>query len=119
MMQQRWGRIVSLSSVVAAMGNSGQTMYAAAKSALEGATRSLAREYGRRGITANVVSPGLIKTDMTAYLNDSALTAAATTIPLARVGAPEDVAAVVTFLCTPAAGYVTGQVIAVNGGMYM
>ncbi|MET0387878.1 MAG: SDR family NAD(P)-dependent oxidoreductase [Polyangiales bacterium] len=119
MMQKRWGRIVSIGSIVAAMGNSGQTIYAASKAAMEGATRSLAREYGRRGISANVVAPGLIKTDMTSHLNDDALKAAATQIPLARVGTPEDVAAVVAFLCTEAAGYVTGQVIAVNGGMYM
>jgi len=119
MVQQRWGRIVSLSSVVAAMGNSGQALYAAAKAGLEGATRSLAREYGRRGITANVVSPGLIKTDMTAYLNEAALAAAAAQIPLARVGTPQDVAAVVAFLCSEEAGYVTGQVIHVNGGMHM
>jgi 3-oxoacyl-[acyl-carrier protein] reductase len=119
MMQQRWGRIVSIGSVVAATGNSGQVIYAASKAALEGATRSLAREYGRRKITANVVSPGLIKTDMTAHLDDAVLAAAATQIPLARVGKPEDVAAVVSFLCTEEAGYVTGQVFAVNGGMDM
>ncbi|MEY4578185.1 MAG: hypothetical protein RL701_2888 [Pseudomonadota bacterium] len=119
MMSQRWGRIVSISSIVAATGNSGQTMYAASKAALEGATRSLAREYGRRGISANVVSPGLIKTDMTSFLNDDAMKFAAKQIPLQRVGAPEDVAAVVAFLCTEEAGYVTGQVIGVNGGMHM
>lgn len=119
MMRQRYGRIVSLSSVVAATGNSGQSTYAAAKAALEGATRSVAREYGRRGITANVVAPGLIKTDMTAHLDDAALAAAAMQLPVPRVGTPEDVAALITFLCTEEAGYVTGQVFAVNGGMHM
>jgi len=119
MVQRRWGRIISISSVVAATGNVGQTIYAASKAALEGATRSLAREYGRRGVCANVVSPGLIKTDMTAHFGEGGLAAAASQIPLARVGNPEDVAAVVAFLCTDAAGYVTGQVIGVNGGMHM
>jgi 3-oxoacyl-[acyl-carrier protein] reductase len=119
MMRRRFGRIVCLSSVVAATGNSGQSAYAASKAALEGFARSLAREYGSRGITVNVVAPGLIRTDMTAYLNDEAMAAAGTQIPVGRVGEPGDVGAVVAFLCSTEAAYVTGQVIGVNGGMHM
>jgi 3-oxoacyl-[acyl-carrier protein] reductase len=118
MMRKRWGRIVNMSSVVAASGNVGQTAYAASKAGLEGFTRSLAREYGSRGITSNVVAPGLIKTDMTSYMTEDVLRAAATQIPLRRVGQPEDVAAVVAMLWAHEASYVTGQVIGVNGGMY-
>lgn len=119
MMRKRFGRVVTISSVVARTGNVGQTAYAASKAALEGFTRSLAREYGPKGITANVVAPGLIETDMTAHLGADGLAAAATQIPLRRVGTAQDVAAVVTFLCSEEAGYVTGQVIGADGGLAM
>jgi 3-oxoacyl-[acyl-carrier protein] reductase len=119
MMRGRWGRIVNLSSVVAHTGNTGQSAYAAAKAGLEGMTRTLAREYGARGITANAVAPGLIETDMTASFGPEVLTAAGSQIPSGRTGQPEDVAALVAFLCSVEAGYVNGQVIAVNGGMLM
>lgn len=115
MARTRWGRIVSISSVAAMLGNRGQANYAAAKSALHGATRSLAREMGSRGITANVVGPGVIAGRMA----DDAFTADAIKqmVPAARAGTPDEVAALVGFLCSDAAGYVNGQVIGVNGGM--
>ena len=119
MMRRRFGRVVNISSMVAQTGNIGQTAYAASKAALEGFTRSLAREYGRKGITANAVAPGLIASDMTAHLGPDGLAVAATQIPLGRTGTPEDVAAVVAFLCSEEAGYVTGQVIGVSGGLDM
>ncbi len=115
MARTRWGRIVSVSSVAAVLGNRGQTNYAAAKAALHGATRSLAREMGSRGITANVVAPGVIAGRMA---QDSfAPEQIRQMVPAARAGTPEEVAAVVAFLCSDAAGYVNGQVIGVNGGM--
>lgn len=119
MMKRRYGRIVCLSSVVASTGNLGQAAYAASKAGLEGFVRSVAREYGSRGITVNAVAPGLIATDMTAHLGQAAFDAAATQLPAGRVGQPADVAALIAFLCSDEAGYVTGQVLAVNGGMRM
>ncbi len=119
MMQRRWGRIVFLSSVVAAMGNPGQVAYSASKSALEGAARSLAREYGKRGITVNCVAPGFIETDMTRDLGPEIREKIVTQTPLGRVGTPEDVAAVVGFLVGRGGAYMTGQVLRVDGGMYM
>ncbi len=115
MARTRWGRIVSVSSVAAVLGNRGQTNYAAAKSALHGATKSLAREMASRGITANVVAPGVIAGRMAQAAFDAAQIKAM--VPAARAGTPEDVAALVAFLCSDAAGYVNGQVIGVNGGM--
>ncbi|MGN6519086.1 MAG: 3-oxoacyl-ACP reductase FabG [Dokdonella sp.] len=115
MARTRWGRIVSLSSVAAVLGNRGQANYAAAKSALHGATRSLAREMASRGITANVVAPGVIAGRMVGDAFDEAQLKAI--VPAGRAGTPDEVAAVVRFLCSDAAGYVNGQVIGVNGGM--
>ena len=117
MVKQRWGRIINLSSVVAQMGNAGQSNYAASKGGVEALTRSLAREVGSRSITVNAVAPGFIDTDMTRDLPDAAKKALAERIPLGRLGSAEDVAGVVRFLCSDAAGYVTGQVIHVNGGL--
>ncbi len=119
MMKARWGRIISITSVVGAAGNPGQMNYAAAKAGVVGMTKSLAREIGSRNITVNCVAPGFIDTDMTRALSEEQRTALLGQIPLARLGAPEDVAAAVGFLATPAAGYITGTVLHVNGGMYM
>lgn len=115
MARTRWGRIVSVSSVAAVLGNRGQCNYAAAKSALHGATRSLAREMASRGITANVVAPGVIGGRMTDDSFDAEQIKAL--VPAGRAGTPEEVAALVRFLCSDAAGYINGQVIGVNGGM--
>ncbi|HEY1139629.1 MAG TPA: 3-oxoacyl-ACP reductase FabG [Lysobacter sp.] len=115
MARTRWGRVVSISSVAGVLGNRGQANYAAAKSALHGATKSLAREMGSRGITANVVAPGLIAGSMTDGLFSTETIREM--VPAARAGTPEEVAAVVSFLCSDPAGYVNGQVIGVNGGM--
>jgi len=119
MIRARYGRIVNLTSVVAAMGNSGQVAYAAAKAGVIGLTRSLAREVASRGITVNAVAPGLVDTEMAADLSDAQRTAYTTLVPLGRVASAEDVAEAAAFLCSPAAGYVTGQVLHVNGGLYM
>lgn len=119
MMKSRWGRIINIGSVVATMGNPGQANYCAAKAGLEGLTRSLAQELGSRGITANVVAPGFIDTDMTRALEDSSRDALLQRIPAGRLGSPQDIAAAVGFLASDAAAYVTGAVIPVNGGMYM
>ena len=119
MMKARQGRIVSISSVVGAMGNAGQANYAAAKAGIEGFSRALAREVGSRGITVNVVAPGFIDTDMTRALDDTQRAALLAGIPLQRLGQPEDIACAVAFLASPMGAYITGQVLHVNGGMYM
>lgn len=119
MAKARWGRIINISSVVAGMGNPGQGNYCAAKAGVEGFTRSLAKEMSNRGITANCVAPGFIDTDMTKVLDDAQRSAMLENIPAGRLGQPEEVAAVVAFLASDAAGYVTGDTINVNGGMYM
>ena len=119
MMKQRYGRIVNITSVVGASGNPGQANYAAAKAGVAGMTRALARELGSRGITVNCVAPGFIATDMTAALSDEQKTALTTTIPLGRLGQPADIAHAVAYLASPDAGYVTGQELHVNGGMFM
>ncbi len=117
MMKARFGRIVAISSVVADMGNAGQTMYAATKASLGGMMRSIAREYGARGITANVVAPGFVETDMTASLGDEARKKLVEMTPAGRMGRPEDVAAAVAYLVSDEASWVTGQVLGVNGGL--
>src|SRR4051794_29675999 len=119
MMKQRYGRIVSITSVVGASGNAGQANYAAAKAGVAGMTRALARELGSRGITVNCIAPGFIETDMTAALPEEQQKSLLGQIPLGRLGKPADVAHAVAFLASPRAAYVTGQEIHVNGGMYM
>jgi len=119
MMKMRWGRIVSITSVVGAAGNPGQANYAAAKAGVVGMTKSLARELGSRNITVNCVAPGFIDTDMTRALSEEQRTALLAQIPLGRLGAAGDVAAAVAYLVSPGGGYVTGSVLHVNGGMYM
>jgi 3-oxoacyl-[acyl-carrier protein] reductase len=119
MMKQRYGRIVSITSVVGASGNPGQANYAAAKAGVAGMTRALARELGSRGITVNCVAPGFVETDMTASLPEEQQKALLGQIPLGRLGKPADIGYAVAFLASPRAGYVTGQEIHVNGGMYM
>ncbi|MDF2466114.1 MAG: 3-oxoacyl-ACP reductase FabG [Ramlibacter sp.] len=119
MMKQRYGRIISITSVVGASGNAGQANYAAAKAGVAGMTRALARELGSRGITVNCVAPGFIETDMTAALPVEQQKALLGQIPLGHLGKPADIAHAVAFLASPQAGYVTGQELHVNGGMYM
>lgn len=119
MMKARYGRIISISSVVGSMGNAGQANYAAAKAGIEGFSRSLAREVGSRAITVNVVAPGFIDTDMTRALTESQRTGLLQDIPLQRLGQPDDIAAAVAFLASPQSSYITGQTLHVNGGMYM
>jgi 3-oxoacyl-[acyl-carrier protein] reductase len=119
MMKQRYGRIISITSVVGASGNPGQANYAAAKAGVAGMTRALARELGSRGITVNCVAPGFIETDMTAALPEEQQKALLGQIPLGHLGKPADIAHAVAFLASPQAGYVTGQELHVNGGMYM
>ena len=119
MMRGRWGRIVFMSSVVGDAGNVGQTAYAATKSAVLGAARSIAREFATRGITANVVAPGYIDTDMTAAMSPEHKEALLKTIPLGRTGTARDIAAACAYLASDEAGYVTGQVLRVNGGLYV
>jgi len=119
MLKARRGRIINIASVVGAMGNAGQANYAASKAGLAGLSKSLAREVGARGITVNLVAPGFIDTDMTRALGDDKRAALAGQVPLQRLGTVEDVAHAVVFLASPAAGYITGETLHVNGGMYM
>jgi 3-oxoacyl-[acyl-carrier protein] reductase len=119
MMKQRAGRIINVSSVVGASGNPGQSNYVASKAGIIGLTKGVAKELASRGITANVVAPGYVDTDMTTSLSDKAKEMMISQIPLGRVGTPEDIAAAVVFLASDQAAYITGQVIHVNGGLYM
>ena len=119
MMKQRYGRIISITSVVGASGNAGQANYAAAKAGVAGMTRALARELGSRNITVNCVAPGFIETDMTASLSEDQQKALLVQIPLGHLGKPQDIAHAVAFMASPQAAYITGQEIHVNGGMYM
>lgn len=119
MMKAKHGRIINITSVVGASGNAGQMNYAAAKAGVAGMSRALAREIGSRNITVNCIAPGFIDTDMTKALSEEQHAALLTQIPLARLGAPEDIAHAVAFLASPQAGYITGTELHVNGGMYM
>ena len=119
MTKARWGRIVTITSVVGVMGNAGQTNYAAAKAGVIGFSKSLAREVGARGITVNTVAPGFIDTDMTSSLPEAHKTALLEQVPVKRLGEPQEIAAAVSFLASQDAGYVTGETLHVNGGMYM
>ena len=119
MMKQRWGRIINMASVVGVTGNAGQANYSASKAGLIGLTKTAAKELAPRGVTVNAIAPGFIETDMTALLSDKARNAMLDQVPLGRAGQPEDVAAVVAFLASERASYITGQVIHVSGGMYI
>jgi len=119
MMKARGGRIINIGSVVGQMGNAGQGNYCASKAGMVGFTKALAREVGSRNITVNTVAPGFIETDMTRDLDTSQREALSKQIPLARLGSPEDIAGAVVFLASPAAAYITGETLNVNGGMYM
>jgi len=119
MMKARFGRIVNVSSVIARRGNAGQANYAASKGAVEGFTRALAQEVGSRGITVNAIAPGFIETEMTAALDEGVTEQLRSAIALGRFGAAEEVASLVAFLASDGAGYITGETIAINGGLYM
>jgi len=119
MMKARRGRIISIASIVGLTGNPGQANYAAAKAGIIGFTKSLAREVGSRNITANVIAPGFIDTDMTRALTEAQRTNLSGQVPLGRLGQPDDIAAAVSFLASPGASYITGETLHVNGGMYM
>jgi 3-oxoacyl-[acyl-carrier protein] reductase len=119
MMKERWGRIINISSIVGESGNPGQANYAASKAGLIGLTKSLAQEIASRNITVNAVAPGFIETDMTAVLSEEQKANMLAQIPLKRFGQPEEIAAAVRFLASEEAGYITGHVLSVNGGMYM
>jgi 3-oxoacyl-[acyl-carrier protein] reductase len=119
MLRQRYGRIVSISSVVAAAGNPGQTVYSAAKAGIEGFTRALAREVASKSVTVNCVAPGWIDTELTSAAGDSARSRAIEATPVGRAGTPDEIANAVLFLASERAAYVTGTVLQVNGGLYM
>ncbi len=119
MTKKRWGRIVNISSVIGLIGNIGQVNYSAAKAGVIGMTKSLAKEFASRNITANVVAPGFIDTDMTSVLNDEVKSSILQVVPLKRLGSVSDIANTVTFLCSEESGYITGQVFSVDGGMVM
>jgi len=119
MVRERWGRIVNITSVVGESGNAGQVNYAASKAGLIGLTKSLAQELASRNITVNAVAPGFVETDMTGSLSDELKATILHAVPLKRIGKPEDIAAAVKFLCGDDAGYITGHVLDVNGGMFM
>ncbi|UNU72717.1 3-oxoacyl-ACP reductase FabG [Moraxella nasovis] len=119
MMKARHGRIINISSVVGQMGNAGQSNYAASKAGMEGFSRALAREIGSRGVTVNCVAPGFVETDMTEELDERLINSMLDAVPLGRMAQPEEIAAAVTFLASDEASYITGAVLAVNGGMYM
>jgi 3-oxoacyl-[acyl-carrier protein] reductase len=119
MIRQRYGRIVNISSVVGQMGNVGQSLYAATKAGILGFTKSMARELAARGVTVNAVAPGFIETEMTAKLSPQLQEEFLRSIPLGRFGSGDEVAQLVVFLTGPGAGYITGQVIGINGGLYM
>ena len=119
MMQQRYGRIINMASVVGVTGNAGQANYSASKAGLIGLTKTAAKELASRGITVNAIAPGFIETDMTASLSEKARNAMLSQVPMGRAGYPEDIAATVAFLASENASYITGQVIHVSGGMYI
>lgn len=119
MMKARTGRIINITSVVGQMGNAGQANYAASKAGVEGFTRALAREIGSRGVTVNCVAPGFVETDMTEELDERLISSMLDAVPMGRMGQPNEIAAAVAFLASDDASYITGEVLAVNGGMYM